>query len=88
MKNNADMPAMPLFDSEAMPCAVRNPDTDEIFQAVGLTKREHFAGLMMQGMLSNSGVVDDLDSGAIKWLSERATSMADALLAELSKSGE
>ena len=70
--NNSDMPAMPskdlFLDGEQHPVKCR-----------GLTKREHFAGLAMQGLLGS-----DPDS---VWLSKEmaksAVSMADALLAAL-----
>jgi hypothetical protein len=66
--NNADMPAMPL-------------GIDGCFKnAIGLTKREHFAGLAMQGLLA-AGF-----SG--KYTTKYAPEHADALLAELAKTGE
>ena len=67
---NSDMPAMPIVDE-------LSNDEIEIFH--GLTKREHFAGLAMQGFAASSEmmmneVVADL---SVQW--------ADALLAELDK---
>jgi hypothetical protein len=50
--NNADMPAMPIFDNEAKLCIVRNPDNGKTCLAAGLTKREHFAGLAMQSLIA------------------------------------
>jgi hypothetical protein len=88
MKNNADMPAMPLFDSEAMPCPVRNPDTDEIFRAVGLTKREHFAGLAMQGILAARSSVGMLNREELDWIAVRSYLAADALLNKSNQPGE
>lgn len=48
----------------------------------GLTKREYFAALAMQGMLSNVQY-----SATVSWdeLVEQAAKYADALIAELSK---
>ena len=43
----------------------------------GLTKREYFAGLAMQGMASSDLTYEDIAHDAVK--------MADALLAELDK---
>jgi hypothetical protein len=43
----------------------------------GLTKREYFAGLAMQGMARIEGNVEDIAHDAVK--------IADALLAELRK---
>ena len=44
----------------------------------GLTKREHYAGLAMQGLVSNPNF-----RGSFKEVSEDAVGMADALLAAL-----
>jgi len=43
----------------------------------GLTKREYFAGLAMQGMVMSDLIFEDIAHDAVK--------MADALLAELRK---
>jgi len=67
---NSDMPAMP--------CTVK-PEYQ--YQDSGLTKREHFAGLAMQGLIAAGHkmeirvAVDSLE-------------MADALLAELEKGND
>ncbi|MFT5518613.1 MAG: hypothetical protein ACI9RI_000879 [Oceanospirillaceae bacterium] len=39
--NNSDMPAMPVIRPEG--------------PSIGLTKREHFAGVAMQGLLAHYG---------------------------------
>ncbi len=66
--NNADMPAMPsLIEWQAD------------FRS-GLTKREHFAGLAMQGFLASNG--NRSIRGSIPTI---AVEYADALLAELEK---
>jgi hypothetical protein len=70
--NNADMPAMPIGE-QIDTCHLNAPCN-------GLTKREHFAGLAMQGLLSNSAL--RLTNGEIII---RAVTRADALLAELDK---
>ena len=54
----------------------------------GLTKREYFAGLAMQGLLSNSefikgGSFDFKSRGTEKRVSSIALNISDALLAEL-----
>ena len=65
--NNADMPAMPSPHFE-----------DDELQ--GLTKREHFAGLAMQGILTTVGTMwsEDADECALY-----AVKYADALLKAL-----
>lgn len=61
---NASMPAMPVFDSYG------------VASDKGLTKREHFAGLAMQGILAR---------GNSHCVASEAVACADALLAELAK---
>ncbi len=54
----------------------------------GLTKREWFAGMAMQGMIFNGDAYVDLVLSSNKNWSERAVIAADALIAELNKSEE
>tara|TARA_R110000744_G_scaffold174300_1_gene293115 strand:+ start:323 stop:565 length:243 start_codon:yes stop_codon:yes gene_type:complete len=79
--NNSDMPAMPLTkvteESEYNGC--KYVESKEGFE--GLTKREHFAGLAMQGFIA-AGVHGMPDSTIV---ARRACAYADMLLAELSK---
>jgi hypothetical protein len=80
--NNADMPARPTQ-------ATLNREQDKFletqtgnndFLLLGLTKREHLAGLAMQGLMSNSNArITCLQCAEI------SVSHADALLAELDK---
>jgi hypothetical protein len=67
--NNADMPAN-VVPEEHWDRSLSAP-------ATGLTKREHFAGLAMQGLLA-AGLWGETRI-------EYATAYADALLAELDK---
>ena len=69
MNNNSDMPAMPVMD-----------EAQEHGQHYGLTKREHFAGLAMQGILSDSA-----RAGNVSDYARDAVLYADALLAELER---
>jgi hypothetical protein len=88
--NNADMPAMPtglvdedVFNSEGKFCGTVEA------KYVGLTKREHFAGLAMQGILSNSVMGDsalhEKHEDWVKDISDSSLQFADALLAEIDK---
>ena len=63
---NKDLPAFPFV-------------VDECNLEDGLTKREYFAGLAMQGILA------DGQTGKLKLIAEDAVKVADALLEELSK---
>lgn len=73
--NNGDMPANSIFDSMGDTC-----ETD-CYSGSGLTKREHFAGLAMQGLLAQSNgsaISSDCSIGA-----KYCVDMADALLKQL-----
>jgi hypothetical protein len=71
--NNADMPAMPIGE-QIDTCHLNAPCN-------GLTKREHLAGLAMQGLITLTG-----SFGADEEITaRRCLKMADALLAELEK---
>ena len=83
--DNKDMPAMPPA-SEVCQLWIDDRDPKKgTVDALGLTKREHFAGLAMQAMLSNPSLVDNLASGFVDWLAAKATAAADALLDQLDK---
>jgi len=58
-------------------------DTREHFRQ-GLTKREYFAGLAMQGLLATGATYGGVTNDNIS-LSRNATQVADALLKELEK---
>ena len=66
--NNGDMPASPMIIEGLDSCS-------------GLTKREYFAGLAMQGMLSSS----DYATSTWNTVAIEAVEVADALLKELEK---
>lgn len=70
--SNGNEPSQPVIDD----CI--STHNKEIFY--GLTKREHFTGLAMQGILSHS-----FGRGNPEELAVAAVCIADALLAELDK---
>lgn len=74
---NANTPAMPVTDSEGIGDS-------------GLTKREHFAGLAMQGYLSMMAWSDGVDGGSVSpsydEVAKESVAFADHLLFELEKS--
>ncbi|HDL7826314.1 TPA: hypothetical protein PXP39_004257 [Yersinia enterocolitica] len=51
----------------------------------GLTVRDYMAIKAMQGILSNSGQLDNVNNEAANWVSRDAYMMADAMLAARSK---
>ena len=73
---NADLPAMPisLTDSQLDFFLKSNKEIN----ISGLTKREHFAAMAMQGAIAAHFDADDVPTYAV--------SMADALLAALEQS--
>ena len=82
--NNKDMPAMPTPTKKMY--VGTDDDGKEILQTVnggnGLTKREHFAGLALQGILSNP----TCKTGQDQWkecIARDALLIADALLSAL-----
>jgi hypothetical protein len=77
MSGNGDAPAIPVMD-----------ETPEHGQHYGLSKREHFAGLAMQGLLGNQRVVEFGDMDSVGNVCRAAVKQADALLAELDKVNE
>ena len=81
---NADMPAMPIFDAGGYPRVARNSLKNNEPLTIGLTKREHFAGLAMQSymiMCAGANSAHVLAGEA----AEEAVLYADALLIALEK---
>jgi hypothetical protein len=78
MRTNRNEPAYPLE---------KNISISECF--AGLTKREHFAGLAMQGLLANQTVRDILSGNngmqVPDLIAEYSLQYADALIEELNK---
>ena len=75
---NSDLPAMPIPNKDIANLFLKG---EKGGKSLGLTKREHFAGLAMAGMAAD-GInihesVVDMAKDSVKW--------ADALLAELDK---
>jgi hypothetical protein len=79
---NSDMPAMPVTadGGEVLSgkCMENGPLTYQR-DCIGLTKREHFAGLAMQGFLTC------VSHSPKDHIAAEAVAMADALLEELEK---
>ena len=71
---NADMPAMPVTEEDY------NAAGDYVLmQRGGLTKREYFAAMAMQGLCCREGY------GSMEDVAHDALAVANALLAELDK---
>lgn len=66
-------------DKAAFPCAT------SIGYNSGLTKREYFAAMAMQGIVGNSGMVDIMSPSCASICAEFAATCADAILSELDK---
>ena len=76
--NNGNSPAMPQYAYGTITA------TSKDFGGEGLTKREYFAGLAMQGFLAKYGNDEHDDETCAKY----SAWMADALLAELEKDND
>jgi len=78
--NNSDMPAMPVLnDTEAFTLFLEGIKGGRNY---GLTKREHFAAMAMQGWLSSFDAGEEVVPSS---LAEFSVEIADALLAALEK---
>ena len=78
--NNSDRPAMPISNLKIFASMTSSEVCNSLKVIGGLTKREYFAGLAIQGILKTSTMSPELDHYA-----ERAIYVADALLKELDK---
>ena len=78
--SNRDKPAFPSADSQPFGWQV----TGELPKKIqGLTKREYFAGLAMQGLCADPNNHDLFSS--IEHAAQNAVAIADAILAELER---
>jgi len=75
--NNSDMPIDTIVATDALARTMRYEGIEDTIKSLGgLTKREYFAVMAMQGLLSN---------GTRALVASESVSMADALLKELNK---
>ena len=95
MTNNNDAPAFPQRVSTGVCSISDNGKMEREFQTVGgLTKREWFAGMAMQGILSDNKNIHALADAygskrnVNKVLAEASLHYADALLSELNNKEE
>lgn len=72
----------------AMPAVTGFPNGEVMWGAQGLTKRELFAAMAMQGIVANTSMIDDLNDSAVKWAAKRAVQQADALIEALNERKE
>lgn len=80
-----------LGSEPAAPCNERRPEWKDVPHApsdgyvnhLGLTKREYFAGLAMQGLCG--AIAMELQDNQLRDFSQCCVHMADALLVELAK---
>jgi len=75
---NADMPAMPTYELNG-----QNVLQDTSY---GLTKREHFAGLALNGLMSDASAMFEMapeGEDPARYFAKTSVNLADALLAEL-----
>ena len=77
--NNGDMPTTPILASPPTDSYGRSIEHDDSYYATGLTKREHFAALAMQGILGAGYTSHEQSVPSV------SVRLADALLKELDK---
>ena len=82
--NNSDMPTVPIATSTFTD---PNGITYLAVESKGLTKREHFAGLAMQGLLAGGYCIDD-SQNRLNDVPSEAINLADALLKQLEQDNE
>ena len=86
---NADLPVAPLVNDNGHPFHASQVCFGNTPLTMGLTKREHFTAVALQGLLSNSEMGDSaLWDSAEEWIAqitESAKEFADAQLKELEK---
>lgn len=74
---NGDLPASPIcYDARMMAAYSKG-------EAMGLSKREHFAALAMQGILANS--TERIHDGMFGFVASSAVKQADAILSQLER---
>jgi hypothetical protein len=66
----------------AYPFVVQN-DSDDVYR--GMSLGDYFAGQALNGILSNSALIDTLRPNTMEWVKDQSLLMADAMLAERSK---
>lgn len=90
----ANQPAFPgVIGSNGYGCSIPhicpNGETMWVEHAPGITLRQFYAGLAMQGLLANSSLADSLRTTDAKAVLDRmavkSTDYADALIAQLEK---
>ena len=86
MKITGNESAYPIISEEVQSVYTDQPATLIECLSQGLTIRQHFAGLAMQGLLANSSLTTH--KASYKLLAEKSIGTADALIAKLNKEDE
>ncbi len=81
--NNKNKSAQPITYIEKVVTNSNGYIEDVIRVELGLTKREHFISMAMQGLLSNSNIVGDHSTDSIDWITLHASLQADSILKQL-----
>lgn len=81
---NGEQPAYPHLDNNGFTALLKNIKPE---YGNGLTKREYFAGLAMQGLLASNDEDNYVNNHHVhpETVAKKALQCADALLTELSK---
>lgn len=82
---NSEQPIYPIITEDTTSRYATVPDTMLQCKSIGLTKREYFAAMAMQGYLASYGPAEPVNS---QHVAEKAVRCAGALLTELEKSNQ
>jgi hypothetical protein len=80
MKTNSNDPINAVVNSHGFPSLKNAVIDNSNEQLIGLTKREIFAAMAMQGLMANIDPVNHKD-----YIAENSVKIADALIKELNK---
>lgn len=60
------------------PCVVTS--YEDSVHYTGISLRDYYAGIALQGLISNTGIVDDMSSSVPNWLAIKSYLIADEML--------
>ena len=79
---NSEKPIYPIRTTHGKLCGEADSGWLKDYKMLtGISKREHFAGLAMQGIISNHAIIDNVNY--LDWVAKLAIEMADKILKQL-----
>lgn len=68
-----------MVEESAFPVKIDMADGSSI-ESMGMSLRDYFAAKAMQGILSNSAMIDTATESTFEWVTKNAYQLADAML--------